>query len=97
MQEARRNIEVMWLINELKPDFRTISDFRKDNIEGLKGIYRDFNRMCIKLNLFSNELISQDGSKFKAVNSKAKNYTLNKIDDAIKRLDKKAEEYIESI
>lgn len=60
----------MWLINRLTPDFRTISDFRKDNKEAISKTFREFNRYCYKLHLFSKSFISMDGSKFKAVNAK---------------------------
>ncbi len=86
-RECKCNIEVMWLINRLTPDFRTISDFRKDNKEAISKTFREFNRYCYKLHLFSKSFISIDGSKFKAVNAKDCNFTLNKLDDRIKRLD----------
>lgn len=89
------NIEVMWLINKLCPDFHTIANFRKDNVEGLKKVFKEFNRFCLKLNLFSKSYISVDGSKFKAVNSKDRNFTLDKLDDRIEHIDNKIEEYLE--
>ncbi len=97
MKETRRNLEVIWLINEIKPDFRTISDFRKEHVKELKKVFKEFNKMCVELNLFSMELLSGDGSKFKAVNSKANNYTLNKINDLLDRLDKRITEYMEEL
>ena len=66
-RECKCNIEVMWLINRLTPDFRTISDFRKDNKEAISKTFREFNHYCYKLHLFSKSFISIDGSKFKAV------------------------------
>lgn len=86
-RECKCNIEVMWLTGKLTPDFRTISDFRKDNKEAIKATFKEFNRFCFQLQLFSKSFISIDGSKFKAVNSKDRNFTLNKLDDRIKRLD----------
>lgn len=86
-RECKCNIEVMWLTGKLTPDFRTISDFRKDNKDSIKNIFKEFNRFCLKLQLFSKSFISIDGSKFKAVNSKERNFTLSKLDDRIKRLD----------
>lgn len=93
-REARRNVELMWLLNKLAPDFRTISDFRKDNKKALKNVFKQFNRLCDKLKLYSKEYISIDGSKFKAVNAKDRNFTLNKLDDRLKRLDNQIDEYM---
>ena len=86
-RECKCNIEIMWLTGKLTPDFRTISDFRKDNKDAIKKIFKEFNRFCFNLQLFSKSFISIDGSKFKAVNSKDRNFTLSKLDDRIKRLD----------
>ena len=69
------------------PDFRTISDFRKENKEAISKTFREFNRYSYKLHLFSKSFISIDGSKFKAINAKDRNFTLNKLDDRINRLD----------
>jgi len=68
----------MWLLKKLAPDFKTIADFRKDNKEAIKPVCRqagrDFILLCKKLDLFSGELVAIDGSKFKAVNSKKRNF-----------------------
>lgn len=96
-RECKCNIEVMWLLNRLTPDFRTISDFRKDNKTAMKGMFRAFNRKCIDLSLFSKSFISIDGSKFKACNSKDRNFTLNKLDDRISRLEAHMEEYLKDL
>ena len=63
------NIEMMWLLGKLTPDFRTISDFRKDNKEAIEKSFREFNRFCYEENLFSKSFVSIDVSKFKAVNA----------------------------
>lgn len=84
---CRTNIEVMWLVRGITPDFRTISDFRKENPKELKRVFRELVITCNKLNLITNEF-SQDGVKIQAVNSKEKNYTLNKLDDRIKKIEK---------
>jgi transposase len=94
MKEAERNVEVMWLIRKLTPDFRTISDFRKDNVQALKAVFREWNLFCEKLGLFKLDFVSIDGSKFKAVNSKDRNFTLSKLDDRIKRIDNHIDEYL---
>jgi transposase len=93
-RECKCNIEVMWLLNRLTPNFRTISDFRKDNKSALKSTFKAFNRKCLDLSLFSRSFISIDGSKFKACNSKDRNFTLSKLDDRISRLDIHMEEYL---
>src|SRR5437868_4013238 len=67
-KECHRNLEVLWLVRTLKPDFKTIADFRKDNKAPLQKVCRQFTLLCKKLNLFSAELLAIDGSKFKAVN-----------------------------
>ena len=78
------NIEVMWLIRGLRPDFRTISDFRKENARLLKKVFEETVIISKELKLLGNDN-SQDGYKVKAVNSKERNYTLNKLDERIKR------------
>ena len=94
MYFAKTNIECIWLINALTPDFRTISDFRKDNKDNLKNVFYEFNLSLKKLGFISN-INSQDGTKIKAVNSKDKNYTLNKVDDRIERIRKHIEDYLD--
>jgi transposase len=93
-KETERNVELMWLIRKLRPDFRSIADFRKDNKEALKEVFQAFNRFCDSLGLYTKEYLSIDGSKFKAVNAKDRNFTLNKLDDRLKRLDEHIEEYM---
>ena len=91
------NIEVMWLLCKLTPDFRTISDFRKDNKEAIEKTFKEFNRFCLGENLFSKSFVSIDGSKFKAVNAKDRNFTLNKLDDRIARLDQNIDRYLREL
>ena len=69
-REAARNIELMWLLSRLAPDFKTIADFRKNNTKAITQVCREFVLICRKLNLFSESLIAIDGSKFKAVNKR---------------------------
>ena len=94
MYFAKTNIECIWLINGLTPDFRTISDFRKDNKDNLKKVFYEFNLSLKDLGFISN-INSQDGTKIKAVNSKDKNFTLNKVDDRIKKLRKHIQDYLD--
>lgn len=96
-RECRCNVEMMWLINKLTPDFRTISDFRKDNKEAIAKVFKKFNKFCMDLKLFSKSYISIDGSKFKAVNAKDNNFTLSKLDDSIKRLNERISLYLEEL
>lgn len=91
------NIEVMWLLSKLTPDFRTIADFRKDNKEAIEKTFREFNRFCYGEGLFSKNFVSIDGSKFKAVNAKDRSFTLNKLDDRIARLDQHITRYMEEL
>ena len=94
MYNAQNNIECIWLICGLKPDFRTISDFRKDNIDYLKDVFISFNLDCNELNLISN-IHSQDGTKVKAVNSKDNNFTASKIDDKRKHALEHVNQYLD--
>ena len=63
-RETKVNIEVMWLLGKLRPDFKTIADFRRDNLAALKQVCREFTLLCRKLELFGGELVAIDGSKF---------------------------------
>ena len=74
-REAQRNIELVWLTGRLAPDFKTIADFRRDNGPAIRGACRQFVMVCRKLDLFADALVAIDGSKFKAVNTRDKNYT----------------------
>jgi transposase len=89
------NIEVMWLVEGLRPDFRTISDFRKENIDSLKGVFKEFvRRVTVDL---KTGFVSIDGSKFKAWNSKERNFTIMKLDDRIRWLEDHTREYLRLI
>lgn len=96
-RECKCNVEVMWLLGKLYPDFRTISDYRKDNKDSITKVFKEFNKFCMGLKLFSKSYISIDGSKFKAVNAKDNNFTLNKLDDRIRRLDEHISLYMEEL
>jgi transposase len=91
-QETQRNIELMWLTKKLTPDHNTIARFRHNNPNALKNVFKDFVKLCIKLDLYNKELIGIDGSKIKAVNSKTNNFTKKKLSNLILRLDKKIDE-----
>ncbi|MBA7683937.1 IS1182 family transposase ISPa76 [subsurface metagenome] len=96
-QEAIRNLEVIWLIRKLKPDFKTIADFRKDNKKALKKVFRDFTKLCDEWELFGKELVAIDGSKFRACNSKKNNYNTKKLERHLKYLDEKIEKYMQEL
>jgi len=96
-QEAIRNLEVIWLLKKLKPDFKTIADFRKDNKKALKKVFRDFTRLCDEWELFGKELVAIDGSKFRACNSKKNNYNTKKLERHLQYLDEKIENYIQEL
>jgi len=69
-QETHRNVELMWLLRRLTPDFKTIADFRRDHPAALKGVGREFILLCRRLELFGGQLLAIDGSKFRAVNAR---------------------------
>ena len=71
--ETRRNLEVIWLLRHLQPDFKTIADFRKDNRRAFKAVFQQLVLLCRKLDLFGRELIAVDGTRLKAVNSTDRN------------------------
>ena len=93
-REAQRNVEVMWLLSKLTPDFKTIADFRKDNLEAIKAVCRAFTLLCKNLDLFGGELIAIDGSKFRAVNSRKRNFNPMKLARLIKSIDMRIAAYL---
>jgi len=95
--EANRNIELMWLLERLKPDFKTIADFRRDNAEGIKQACSHFVTICREMGMFSNGVVAIDGSKFKAVNSKPNNFTPQKAKDHIERVEASIEKYLKQL
>jgi transposase len=94
-KECGRNIELMWLLNSLAPDFKTIADFRKDNKEALIGVFKEFKLFCIELNLIGKETVAIDGSKFRACNSRHKSFTKRKVEKMLKHYEDSAKEYLE--
>lgn len=95
--EANRNIELMWLLERLKPDFKTIADFRRDNAEGIKQACSHFVAICREMGMFSEGKVAIDGSKFKAVNSKPNNFTPQKAKDHIDRVEASIEKYLKQL
>ena len=96
-RESHRNVEVMWLIKRLTPDFKTIADFRRNNREPIRMVCREFTLFCRKLELFSGDLVAIDGSKFKAVNSRAKSFNKKKLKQAIQKLDEDIDRYLDEM
>lgn len=92
-KECKRNIEVMWLLNTLKPDHNTISNFRRDNPKAIKKVFRGTVKMAQQFNLIGGRLIAGDSTKFRAQNSKKNNYTQKKIERHLEYIDNKLEEY----
>ena len=95
--ECHRNVEVLWLLGKLAPDFKTIADFRKDNLKPLRAVARQFTRLCRKLELFGGELLAVDGSKFAAVNARDQNFNAAKLQDLIDRADARLAEYLKAL
>jgi transposase len=95
--ECQRNVEVLWLLGKLAPDFKTIADFRKNNLAPLKAVARQFTVLCRKLELFGGELLAIDGSKFTAVNARDQNFNAAKLKDLIARADARLAEYLQQL
>lgn len=93
-REAQRNVELMWLLTRLRPDFKTIADFRKDQGAAIRRVCREFVLLCRRLNLFSDALVAIDGSKFKAVNNRDKNFTDRKLHARIEQLEASIARYL---
>ena len=95
--ETKRNVEVMWLIQDLKPDNRTICNFVKDNAKALKGTTREFAIMCRELGLYGKELEATDGMKVRANNALKNNHNQIVVENELSRIDKKIEEYLKAL
>jgi transposase len=93
-RETQRNIELMWLLTRLMPDFKTIADFRKDNGPAIRRVCREFVLLCQRLNLFSDAIVAIDGSKFKAVNNRDKNFTDRKLKARTEQLEESIGRYL---
>src|SRR5271166_1945671 len=95
--ETHRNIEVIWLPRHLKPDFKTIADFRRDNRNAFRPIFRQFVLLCRQLDLFGRELLAVDGTRIKAVNNKDRNFTRASLNEFIKLADAKLDDYLQRL
>jgi transposase len=96
-RETQRNVELMWLVGRLAPDFKTIADFRKDNGEAIRLVCREFVMLCRKLNLFAEAFVAIDGSKFKAVNNRDRNFTKAKMKRRLEQIDESINRYLAQI
>ena len=96
-REAQRNTELMWLTGRLMPDFKTIADFRRDNGTAIQATCRQFVLLCRKLDLFSDAVVGIDGSKFKAVNNRDKNYTPYKLQRRLEQIEASIARYLSAM
>jgi len=96
-RECQRNIEMIWLTGHLAPDFKTIADFRRDNGTAIREVCRQFVALCRKLELLSVASVAIDGSKFKAVNARDKNFTEAKMKRRLERIDKSIARYLSQL
>ncbi len=93
-QECHRNLEVIWLLQELKPTYKTIADFRKNNLKALKAVNRDFVMLCKQLGLYGAQLVHIDGSFFRGNASKNSTYTKTRLQKLLKKIDTDIETYL---
>ena len=93
-KEAQRNVELMWLTGRLMPDFKTLADFRKDNGKAIRSVCRQFVVLCQQLGLFSEALVAIDGSKFKAVNNRDRNFTSAKLKRRMEEIEASINRYL---
>jgi len=96
-RETHRNVELMWLTGRLMPDFKTIANFRKDNGPAIRAACRQFMELCRQLNLFSRALVAVDGSKFKAVNNRDRNFTSAKVQRRMEQIEASINRYMASL
>lgn len=93
-REAQRNVELMWLTGRLAPDFKTIADFRRNSGQAIQKVCREFVLICRKLELFTDAFVAIDGSKFKAVNSRDRNFTKAKLKRRLEQIDESIARYL---
>ena len=95
--ETHRNLEVIWLLRRLRPDFKTIADFRRDNRRAFRQVFRSFVSLCRELGLYGRELLAVDGTRIKAVNSRKRNFTRAGLDHRLKKTDERLERYLKEM
>lgn len=96
-REANRNVELMWLTGRLAPDFKTIADFRKDNGPAIQSICAQFIAICSELGMFNHAVAAIDGAKFKAVNSRERNFTRGKLKRRMEQINESIERYLQAL
>ena len=96
-RECQRNVELMWLTERLEPDHKTIANFRKDNGKAIRKVCQEFVELCRRLELFKQTIVAIDGSKFKAVNNRDKNFTPAKMKRRLEQLDKHIDRYLREL
>jgi transposase len=96
-KDAARNLELMWLLGKLRPDFKTMADFRRDNGAAIRRVCREFTLLCKELDLFGGELIAIDGSKFQAVNGQKRHFSRKKLERLIEEIDAKIDMYLKQL
>jgi len=96
-REAQRNVELMWLTGSLRPDFKTIANFRKDNGRAIRNVCRQFVVLCQKLDLFAQAVVAIDGSKFKAVNNWDRNFTNAKVKRRLEQIEESIARYLSQL
>jgi transposase len=96
-RECQRNIELVWLTGRLIPDFKTIADFRKDNGAAIRRVCREFVVLCRRLELFGEASVAIDGSKFKAVNTRDRNFTQAKMQRRLEQIDESIARYLSQL
>jgi transposase len=96
-QEARRNLELMWLVGRLAPDFKTLADFRAHNAGAIKSVCREFIVLCRRWGLFTQATVAIDGSKFKAVNHRDRNFTSGKMRTRMALIEQSIAEYLQQL
>ena len=96
-RECQRNIELIWLTGRLAPDFKTIADFRKDNGEAIRKVCREFVALCRRINLLGEASVAIDGSKFKAVNARDRNFTQTKMQRRLEQIDESIKRYLSQL
>ncbi len=96
-RETQRNIEVIWLLRGLKPDFKTIADFRRDNRAAFRAVFRQFVLLCRRLDLYGRDLLAVDGTRIKAVNNKDRNFTRSSLRTFIRAADERFQDYLKRL
>jgi transposase len=96
-RECHRNLELLWLMRKLAPDFWTVSEFRKQNVDRVKSVFRKFVSFLQEIDLIEGTLVSIDGSKFEAVNATKRNFDAKRLAMRLKRIEESVERYMNEL